>query len=92
MGVSIRNTGCLGEAGRGSVYILNNGLLNDNYCLVITDSEGCGCQSDSINVYTNGNCVALLNTNAVSYRFVHVSTSTVVKPCVKPSLESRCRR
>jgi hypothetical protein len=30
-------------------------------------------------VYTNGYCLPLLNTNAVSYRFVHVSTSTVVK-------------
>ena len=73
MGVSIRNTGCLEEAGRGSVYMPDNGLLKDPYCLILTDSEGCNCQSDSYQLYATGECIPLVN-NAQSYRFVHVST------------------
>jgi hypothetical protein len=75
MGVDIRNTGCLGEAGRGSFYMPNDGLLDDLYCLIMTDEEGCGCQSDSIEIYAEGGCVQLLDTNVQSYRFVHVSVS-----------------
>ena len=51
----------------------NDGLLDDLYCLIMTDEEGCGCQSDSIEIYAEGGCVQLLDTNVQSYRFVHVS-------------------
>ncbi|GFZ42700.1 hypothetical protein JCM24511_00417 [Saitozyma sp. JCM 24511] len=74
MGVDIRNTGCLGEAGRGSFYMPNDGLLVDNvYCLVMSDGDDCGCQSDSIEIIAEGGCVQLFNTNIQTYRFVHGS-------------------
>jgi hypothetical protein len=74
-GVSIRNTGCLEEAGRGSVYMPNNGLLKDPYCLILTVGEGCNCQSDSYQLYAIGECAPLPNPAYQSYRFVHVSAA-----------------
>ncbi|EIW82610.1 hypothetical protein CONPUDRAFT_151683 [Coniophora puteana RWD-64-598 SS2] len=48
-GVDLRNTGCLSEAGRSSVYIPNTGLgtTGDNqWCLVITSGDStCTCQN-----------------------------------------------
>ncbi|KZO93057.1 hypothetical protein CALVIDRAFT_566782 [Calocera viscosa TUFC12733] len=73
IGVDIRNTGCLGEAGRGSVYIPNTGLgtTGDNqWCLVITSGDGsCTCQNVGYDFTATGFCKTL-NPSDQSYRFV----------------------
>ncbi|KAJ7622211.1 hypothetical protein FB45DRAFT_838405 [Roridomyces roridus] len=73
IGVDLRNPGCLGEAGRGSVFIPNTGLgtLDDNqFCLVITSSSGsCTCQSSS-NTFTATGFCKVLNPSDQSYRFI----------------------
>ncbi|KAJ7728212.1 hypothetical protein B0H16DRAFT_1331057, partial [Mycena metata] len=73
IGVDIRNPGCLGEAGRGSVYIPNTGLgtTDDNqFCLVITHGDGsCSCQSSSSTFTATGFC-KVLDPSDQSYRFI----------------------
>ncbi|KAJ7020418.1 hypothetical protein C8F04DRAFT_301709 [Mycena alexandri] len=73
IGVDIRNTGCLGEAGRGSVFIPNTGLgtTDDNqFCFVITHGDGsCSCQSSS-NTFTATGFCKVLDPSDQSYRFV----------------------
>ena len=76
IGVSLKNPGCLGEAGRGSVYIPNTGLgsLDDNqFCLVITSNSGsCTCQNVGFDFKATGFCHQL-NPSDQSYRFISVS-------------------
>ncbi|KAJ7724390.1 hypothetical protein B0H16DRAFT_1596574 [Mycena metata] len=73
IGVDIRNPGCLGEAGRGSVFIPNTGLgtTDDNqFCLVITHGDGsCSCQSSS-NTFTATGFCKVLDPSDQSYRFI----------------------
>jgi len=73
IGVDIRNPGCLSEAGRGSVYIPNDGLgtTGDNqYCLVITSGDGsCSCQNVGYDFTATGFCKTL-NPSDQSYRFI----------------------
>ncbi|RSH94549.1 hypothetical protein EHS25_004353 [Saitozyma podzolica] len=72
-GVDIRNPGCLGEAGRGSVYIPNTGLgtTGDNqFCLVKTFNDGsCSCQNQGYDFTATGFC-AVLDPSVQSYRFI----------------------
>jgi hypothetical protein len=73
IGVNINNDGCLGEAGRKSVYIPNTGLPTDKYCLVITSNSGeCKCQNVGYDFTATGFCKTL-NPNDQSYRFINVS-------------------
>jgi hypothetical protein len=78
IGVDIRNPGCLGEAGRGSVYIPNTGLgtTGDNqYCLVKTFNDGsCSCQNQGYDFTATGFC-AVLDPSVQSYRFISVSAA-----------------
>jgi hypothetical protein len=77
IGVDIRNPGCLGEAGRGSVFIPNTGLgttPDNQFCFVITHGDGsCSCQSSS-NTFTATGFCKVLDPSDQSYRFVGVST------------------
>nr|POF22234.1 hypothetical protein CFP56_36319 [Quercus suber] len=70
IGVDITNDGCLNEAGRGSVYIPNNGDAAFTYCLVITSNDGtCSCQNVGYNFTPTGFCKTL-NPSDQSYRFI----------------------
>jgi len=70
IGVSIDNSGCLSEGGRGSVYIPANGNPATTYCLVITSGDGtCTCQNVGFNFTPTGFCKTL-NPSDQSYRFI----------------------
>jgi hypothetical protein len=72
IGVDIDNPGCLGEAGRGSVYIPNTGNPTKQYCLVITSGDGtCSCQNMGYNFTPTGFCKTL-SASDQSYRFISV--------------------
>ncbi|EIW68035.1 hypothetical protein TREMEDRAFT_63921 [Tremella mesenterica DSM 1558] len=75
IGVSINNDGCLAEAGRGSVYFPNTGIVGpaNQYCLVVTGSNGdCSCQSAHYDFTSTGFCHEL-NPSDQSYRIIHQS-------------------
>ncbi|KAH7103120.1 hypothetical protein BKA62DRAFT_697295 [Auriculariales sp. MPI-PUGE-AT-0066] len=78
IGVSIDNDGCLGERGRKSVYIPNNGFGSspiNAYCLVKTrDSDACNCQNEGYNFTPTGFC-AVLDPSFGSYRFINEACS-----------------
>lgn len=72
IGVNLENSGCLNQAGRGSVYIPNDGHANrDHYMCTYTENDCGGSAAGNPWQFTaTGFCQTLETAGAISYRFV----------------------